>query len=269
MDLIINGSSARIYTGGRTFDHRLPAVVLIHGAEHDHSVWNLQARHLAHHGFSVLAPDLPGHGRSGGGPLSGIDACAAWIIDLLDAAGVRQARLAGHSMGSLIALAATARAPERIAALALLGSVAPMPVAPALLEAAASNRDQAHALINQWSYTPANLLGASPLPGVHLAGANLRLMERQAEGVLAADLAACNAWADGLAAAARVRCPALLLCGGRDQMTPPRAAKPLCDALVNVTGGARLTVLPDAGHAMMAETPDAVSDALRGFFASS
>ncbi len=266
MDILVNGASTRVYTGGRAFDRTLPTVVLIHGGGHDHSVWNLQARHLAHHGFGVLAPDLPGHGRSAGDALPTIDALAAWIVALLDAVDVTKACLAGHSMGSLISIATAAHAPERVAGLALLGSVVPMPVAPVLLQATVDNRDLAHAMINQWSYTPANLLGASALPGIRLAGVNQRIMERQAAGVLATDLAACNAWQDGFAAAAQVRCPTLLICGERDQMTPPRAVKPLRDALVNVSGGARMTVLPGAGHAMAAEAPDAVTDSLRGFF---
>ncbi|AVZ78797.1 alpha/beta hydrolase [Zoogloeaceae bacteirum Par-f-2] len=265
MDLFVLDTPTRVYTGGRSFDRELPTVVLIHGAGHDHSVWNHQARHLAHHGFGVLAPDLPGHGASGGDALASIEALADWIAALLDAAGVVRAALVGHSMGSLVALEAAARFPERAAALVLVGSVAPMPVAPPLLEAAAGNRPKAHAMINQWSYTSTAHLGTSASPGLWLPGANSRLMEHQAAGVLATDLAACNAYVRGLEAAGAVRCPTLLVCGERDQMTPPRAVKPLLEALVNAACSARMMTIPGAGHAMMAETPDAVTDAIRGF----
>ncbi|MDX9836765.1 MAG: alpha/beta hydrolase [Azoarcus sp.] len=265
MDILIRQQACRIYTGGRNFDRKLPCVVLIHGAGHDHSVWNNQARHLAHQGFGVLAPDLPGHGSSQGTPLPSIDAMADWLLEMLDALGVAQASLVGHSMGSLIALAAAARATERVKALILVGSVAPMPVAPALIEAAASTPARAHAMINQWSYSPAAQLGASASPGTSLLDINLRLMERQAAGVLASDLRACNSWTEGLARAADIHCPTLLISGERDQMTPARAVKPLCAALVNAAGGARMITVAGAGHAMMAEAPDAVSDAIRGF----
>ena len=67
MQLAIRGTDAYAYTGGKTFDPALPTLVFIHGAEHDHCVWVLQTRYLAHHGFGVLAVDLPGHGRSGDG----------------------------------------------------------------------------------------------------------------------------------------------------------------------------------------------------------
>jgi len=265
MDIEISGRAVRLYTGGRAFDPSLPPVVLIHGAGHDHSVWNLQCRYLAHHGHSAVAPDLPGHGRSAGPPLASIEALAAWIVELLDALKIETAVLVGHSMGSLIALQAAAESPQRISALVLAGSVAPMPVAEPLLEAAANRREKAHAMINQWSYAPRSGIGRSAQPGTCLTIANLRLMEHQEEGVLHTDLTACNRYATGIEAASRVRCPTLLIGAARDQMTPPKASAPLLEALAQVPGGARRVVLPECGHAMMAEAPDGVTDALARF----
>lgn len=265
MELTHDSKPCHIYTGGKAFDRTAPVVVLIHGAGHDHSVWNHQARSLAHHGFAVLAPDLPGHGRSAGAPLPTIETLADWIADLLDTAGVPHASIAGHSMGSLIALETAARHPERVDRLLLLGSVAPMPVAPPLLEAARNHRDSAHAMINQWSYAPSSQLGASPVPGTSLMTMNLRLMERQRDGILANDLAACNAYLGGLDAAHRVRARTLLICGEKDQMTPRKALRPLQDALVHTPGGPHMVIIQGAGHAMMAEAPDAVSNAMRAF----
>lgn len=105
MKLIVDGHEAYAYTGGKPFDPALPCVVFIHGALNDHSVWTLLARWCAHHGYGVLAVDLPGHGRGAGLPLTRVEAIAAWLHRLLDVAGVHQATLVGHSMGSLIALA--------------------------------------------------------------------------------------------------------------------------------------------------------------------
>ncbi len=254
-----------VYTGGRPFDATRPVIVFIHGAGHDHSVWNFQARHFAHHGFSVLAPDLPGHGQSGGPPLASIEAIAGWIVALLDGLDVARATLVGHSMGSLVALQAAAQAGERVERLVLVGSVAPMPVAGPLLDAARQNRDLAHSMINQWSYSAGAQLGTSASPGMSLVQVNRRLMERQQDGVLANDLAACNAYANGLEAARSVRCPTAMICGTRDQMTPARAARPLFDALVNNGSGARMIEIEGSGHAMMAEAPDALTDSIRGF----
>ncbi len=265
MKLRISGADSYLYTGGKPHDPALPAVVLIHGAGHDHSVWNHQARALAHHGYSVLAPDLPGHGRSEGAPLASIEDLAGWLNDLLVVLDIPRAVLVGHSMGSLIALHTAAHYADRVSRLVLIGSVAPMPVAPALLDAARADRDLAHAMINQWSFAPTTALGQSPTPGFALTLMNRRLMERQAEGVLATDLAACNAYRAGLDAAALVRCPVAMICGDRDQMTPFRATQPLQQALANAPGGARIITIKDAGHATMAEAPDAVTDSIRGF----
>ena len=122
MILTVQGKPAYAYTGGKAFDASLPTAVFIHGAEHDHSVWALQTRYFAHHGFSVLAVDLPGHCRSAGPALTTVPAMADWLAALLDAAGVQRAFVAGHSMGSLIALDFAGRYPERATHLALLAT---------------------------------------------------------------------------------------------------------------------------------------------------
>ena len=128
MKLTVNGREAYAYTGGKAFDSALPCVVFIHGAVNDHTVWTLLARWFAHHGHSVLALDLPGHMRSEGPALASVQDIADWLLDLMTAAGVQRAALAGHSLGSLIALEAAARAPERVTQLAMLGTSVPMPV---------------------------------------------------------------------------------------------------------------------------------------------
>lgn len=265
MEVTVRSSRAYVSTAGLPLASARPAVVLIHGAGHDHSVWSFQARRLARLGFTIIAPDLPGHGRSAGPLLASIGELADWIIELVSASGVKRAALVGHSMGSLVALHAAARYPERVSRLVLVGSVAPMPVAEPLLAAARNEPASARAMINRWSYTQASQLGASAMPGFSPTGLNLRLMERQAGEALANDLAACSAYLDGLDAARDVACPTLLLCGERDQMTPRRAVAPLQDALRDTPGGLKLVVIPNAGHAMMAEAPGAVGAAIGSF----
>ena len=259
------GAAVFAYTGGQPLRADQPTVVFVHGAGHDHSVWNLPARHFAHHGINALAPDLPGHGRSEGPPLEAIEAMADWLFAWLGATCAGPVSLVGHSMGSLIALRLAATHPTRCVRLALIGSVAPMPVAAALLAATQDAPDKAHAMINQFSFAPAHQLGTSPLPGISLTAVNHRLMERAGAHVLHADMAACDAYLNGLEDAARVTCPTVLICGERDQMTPRKAAAPLQTALAKVPGGAHIIVLRGAGHAMMSEAPDALLDALRRF----
>src|SRR5260370_17347940 len=129
MRLSVNGIDTFVATGGREFDPSQPTVVLLHGAGFDHTTWALHSRWFAHHGFGVLAPDLPGHGRSSGAPLPTIADMADWTAALLDAAGAAKARLVGHSMGSLIALETAARHPAKVSTLSLIGKAATMTLA--------------------------------------------------------------------------------------------------------------------------------------------
>lgn len=264
----VNGKPAYAYTGGKAFDATLPTAVFIHGAEHDHSVWALQTRYFAHHGFGVLAVDLPGHHRSAGPALTSIGAMADWLVALLDAVGVSRAFVAGHSMGSLIALDFAGRYPSRATHLALVATAVPMAVSDALLDAAREREPEAIEMVNQWSHSTLAAKPSCPAPGFWLHGMNQRLMERvSATGeprLFHTDFSACNAYTDGLARAAHVTCPARLIVGRRDVMTPPRAAKALADAL----RGAHVsvdTITLDAGHALMSEQPDATLDALYAF----
>jgi pimeloyl-ACP methyl ester carboxylesterase len=261
MRAVVLGNDVYAYTGSRAVDAALPSVVFVHGAGNDHSVWALQSRYFAHHGWNAFAVDLPAHGRSGGLPLGSVAALGDWIGSFLDAAGVEQAALVGHSMGSLAALECAARCPDRVSKLVLIGTAAPMPVSEMLLDAAKRNDHVACELITGWSYSAGKQLGGSQVPGLWLTGNGLRLLEREKPGVLYADLAACNGYADGESSAAKVRCPVFAILGARDVMAPARNARALIGKLPDV----RVVTIADCGHALMAEQPDAVLDALRAF----
>ena len=259
MELNVDGKRVYAATGGRPFDPKQPTVVFVHGAGGDHTVWALQTRWFAHHGRSVLALDLPGHGRSEGPPLAGIAEAAQWLVRLLDAARLEQAALIGHSMGSLIALATAAQAPARVWALCLVGSALPMSVNPELLAAAKANDHLAIDLVNAWGHGRRAHLGGATVPGLWTLGGGLRLQETQGPGVLHADLNACDSYRTGDQAAAKIRCPTTVIAGERDLMTPVRNAR----ALQQKIQGAELVLLPNCGHMMMAEAPDALLDALK------
>lgn len=258
--------AAYAYTGGKPFDATLPCVVFVHGAQNDHSVWSLQSRWFANHGFAVLAVDLPGHNRSGGAPLATVEHMADWIMALVAAAGVRAPVLVfGHSMGSLIALECAARHPQAVRAIALLATAYPMKVSEALLEASLHREAEAIAMVNQWSLSSLANKPAAPGPGAWMHGGSQRLMERVAQRnpqahVFHTDFSACNAYAHGDEAAAAVTCPALFVTGTKDQMTSPRAAQALA---ARMTAASVVTV--PCGHALMGEKPDEVLDALAAF----
>ncbi len=266
MKLLVQSQQAYAYTGGRPFDAQQPCIVFLHGACHDHSVYTLLARWFAHHGYGVLALDLPGHARSAGPLLPDVQAHAQWLLAVLDAAGVQRAAFVGHSMGSLIALEAAGLAPERCTHLALLATAFPMKVSEALLSTARSVPAQAMEMVNAWSISSHASKPSFPSPGNWLHGANMALMRQvQATGQLADHsvnvflhgFEVCNRYENGLAAAARVRCPSTLILGLADAMTPPRAARELAFKL-----NAKVVDI-ESGHHLMAQAPDAVLQALR------
>ena len=215
MDLRVHDRKAYFYSGGKAFDAQRPSVVFIHGAQQDHCVWVLQSRYLAHHGNSVLAVDLPGHGRSEGPPLASVEAIADWVI--------------------------------------------------ALLDATRDNEPLAQDMVNLWSHSAYAHYPSNPGPGFWVMGQNLRLMQRQRPGVMHTDFAACNSYSAGMERAAAVRCPALFVLGRQDVMTPARSGREVAKAIA----GARVVEIAGAGHALMAEKPDEVLDALVSFIQDS
>jgi pimeloyl-ACP methyl ester carboxylesterase len=259
MQLSVNGIDTFVATGGREFDPSLPTVVLLHGAGFDHTSWALHSRWFAHHDYGVLAPDLPGHGRSSGAPLSTIAEMAGWTAALLDASGAAKARLVGHSMGSLIALETAARHPEKVTALSLIGTADTMTVGPDLLKAAEANDHAAIDMVSIWGLGFAAELGGSLAPGLWMHSGAERVLEQCKPGVLFNDLSACNSYQNALAAAATIAVPTTLILGERDMMTPAKAGKALAAALPN----SRTVVLSGAGHMMMAERPDELLAALQ------
>jgi pimeloyl-ACP methyl ester carboxylesterase len=265
MELIVNGARTFCYTGGKAFDPEKPTVAFIHGVINDHSVWALQTRYFAHHGWNVLAVDLPGPCKSAGEAPRSVEEAADFVLALLDAAKVRKAALVGHSFGSLIALETAARAPERITRLALVGVAFPMKVSPALLENSQHDPMKAIALVNVFSHSmlapPPSALG----PGTWLYGGSRALMKRvlasnSQVNVFHRGFVACDSYAGGDAAMAKVQCPVLFVLGKSDAMAPPRGAQ----SLQQKARDGR-TVLVEGGHQMMTEAPDAVLFALRDF----
>ena len=265
MRLDVNGHALYCYTGGKAFDPALPTAVFIHGVLNDHSVWILQTRYLAHHGWNVLAIDLPGHGKSGGDAPASVESAAVSVTALLDAAGVHKAALIGHSWGSLIALEIAATRPDCVSHLAMVGTALPMAVSPGLLAMSQAKPLQAIDLVNQFSHSmlapPPSAMG----PGTWLYGTARALMRRVlasngAVNVFYRGFKACDDYKTGLEAMASVRCPVLLVLGENDQMTPPHAAQGLVRHAANAT-----VVVVAAGHQMMLEAPEAVLSALKDF----
>ncbi|KAA3626595.1 MAG: alpha/beta fold hydrolase [Proteobacteria bacterium] len=258
MHLSIDGRTAFVYTGARPFEPARPSVVFVHGAAMDHTVWVLPARYFARHGVNVLAVDLPGHGRSEGKALDRIESMSDWLVRVLDAAGVEDAAMVGHSMGSLAVLDAARRHPSRVRSLALVGSAVPMAVSDPLLDASRANSHDAIDMLTYWGYSRGAQLGGNETPGMWMVGGTLRLLERAAPGVLHTGLAACNDYRIDPGSASPVDVRALLILGDKDIMTPSRHAATLTAMLPNVS----TAVLKGSGHSLMMERPAELLDAL-------
>lgn len=249
MFVTVEGVPAFVADGGQAFDAAKPSVVFVHGAGMDHTVWGQQTRYMAHHGFNVLAVDLPGHGKTPGEPLPSIEAMADWLNSFIEAAGAAPAIIVGHSMGTLVALEAAARKPEAARALVLCGSSSQMGVHPVLVQAAEENRILAPELMSAWGHGPKAHRGGNIASGVWLVGGAVRLLERARPGVIASELKTCAAYKGAVAAAEKITVPVMILSGYYDKMTPVKASTPL----VEVLGDVRSHVIADAGHMMMLE----------------
>jgi pimeloyl-ACP methyl ester carboxylesterase len=259
MKLTVNGKAVTATTGGVEFDPAKPAIVFLHGAGFDRTTWRLQTRWFAHHGRSVLAVDFPGHGWSDGPALDSIAAMADWTAALIEAAGLKQAALVGHSMGALVAVETAARFPDKIRALGLCGVASEMPVHPEMLESAKANTAKVQELMTFWGIGSALHKGGMVSPGLWLRRESLAVLSGNRPGVIHADLAACNAYKDAVTRAASIKCPTVLVLGDGDLMTPAVKAKPLATAIA----GARVVVVSDSGHFMIVERPDETLEALK------
>lgn len=261
MRLQVDGKKVFASTGSAAERMDAEQLLFVHGAGMDHSVWVMPVRHFARRGFNVKAPDLPGHGRSEGPPLTRVEDMSDWLLRFMDAAEIETAKVAGHSMGSLVAYALASRHPGRVTALALVGTATPMPVSDQLLGAAKAGHHAAVDMANTWSHSGRGRLGGNELPGIWMMGAGERLLERAGVNVFYSDLSACNRF-DGKKFQFKGDLPALVILGQEDRMTPLPAGRTLLSCLPK----ARLVELPGAGHSMLSECPNAVLDALKSIF---
>ncbi len=260
MDFSVQGKNVHASTGGVPFDAAKPTIVFLHGAGMDHTVWFLQSRWFAYRGRSVLALDFPGHGRSDGPLLSSIEDMADWVARVLDHLGVKQAAVVGHSMGALAAVSFAARHPDKARALGLVGAALAMPVSKDLLGAAAADHHDAIDMVNLWGHGFRAGIGGCEWPGVWMTGSSEDLLERADKGVLSNDLAACNTHQAVAENAAKIACPALVVQGSRDMMTPLKGARALAAAIPHGS----IQIVQGAGHMVMIERATETLEALAG-----
>ena len=260
MEITVNHQLVYVATGGKEFDASLPTVLFIHGSGGDHRTWALQTRWFAYHGYSVLAPDLPGHSLSGGGAFDSIEESGPWLNALLKKTGVNKVHIVGHSQGFLTALEFAKEHGDKILSLTAVGTAAKIPVNQALIDTAKnSSAKAAHMMVN-WGFGPAAHMGMSSVPGMQPLAICRAIMSANP---LAADLQACADYSGGAAIAASVSFPRHCILATHDKMTPLKSGKMLakdmrCD----------VSIIDGYGHMLPLEAPKKTLAAIRQFIES-
>lgn len=235
-----------------TYPGETPPVVLIHGAGGTHLYWPAEIRRLP--GHCALAIDLPGHGKSFGCGLQTISAYAEAVLGWLGAVGLSQAVFVGHSLGSAIVQELALDHPEFVLGLILVGAGARLRIHPDILQSSASEATfhSTVKIIMEWAFSR-----QAPERLVELAS---RRMAETRPSVLHGDFLACDAF-DVMDRVGEISQPTLVICGADDRLTPLRYAQ----FLAREIAAARLEIIPDAGHMVMLEQPQAVANLVKAF----
>ncbi len=238
-------------------------VLLLHAFPLSSSMWEPQVKALAGR-FRIIAPDYRGLGRSRPAPeVSTMESIAADVLTLLRMLGVRQASVAGCSMGGYVAFELYRRSPGLFRALCLCDT-RPTPDSAegrAGRETFARNALEKGLSWVQEDFVP-RVLRPDPDPGV-LARVKDIVAEGTPEGVAAAQRGMALR-KDSVPTLARIEVPTLVVFGEQDQLMPLADGK----AMQAGVKGARLTVIPGAGHLPNIEAPDAFNRAVSSFFAA-
>jgi len=234
-------------------------LLLVHGFPLDHTIWATQIETFAPE-RRVIAPDLVGFGRSGPEGRTSLDDHADDLVALLDILGVDRAVVVGLSMGGYVALALWQRHPSRCAGLVLACSRAG-----ADSEAGRAGRYQMAIAVGERGVAAVaeallpRILGAEA--GDALRDEVRATMQRQPPAGVIAALKAMAARADFTALLPGLALPVLVVCGAEDALIPAAESR----AMVRQVPGARLVVVPGAGHLVCREQPGAFNAALRAF----
>ncbi len=241
-----------------------PPLLLVHGFPFTSGMWRPQIDALSK-SRRVIAPDLPGFGRTPGAAKS-MDAYAAGLRELLDELSVQRVILTGFSMGGYVAFAFLRLYAERVAGLILADTKAAADTDEqkqgryAMAERAQSEGKQiVIAAMLPRLVTPATL---ADRPGVVQA---VRDVEAGAtlEGIVGA-LTAMAERPSSLGDLPRIAVPTLIIVGADDPITPPADAEQMASAIPN----ADLVTIPNAAHITTLEQPEAVTAAIKDWLAN-
>lgn len=233
-----------------------PALVCVHGAGSSSVMFMDVVRRLSPQ-RRVVAPDLPGHGQSD--PWPGdvtIDLYRDAVRAVCDELQLPRVVLLGHSMGALVAIAAAATWPERVAGLVLVNSGANIKVAPEVFTRIATDFPHFGKWFSRLVWSP-----ATSIDTIERWGAVALTADR---ATTAADFHAVAQY-DATPLLGRIQAPTLVLGGADDRSTPPKLSQTLAAGIA----GARAVIVPDAGHMLAQEQPERFFAELETFLVAS
>ena len=262
--MLLEIDSKKVFSSdvGKTFDKNKESIILLHGSGQSHVVWSLTDQYLSDEGYNVFALDFPGHGNSDGESLKSIEEMAEWISKVIDSVGYKEASLVGHSQGCLVTVECTARYPEKIKTLSLMGGAGAIPMNPELLALAENNDSKAVDLMMDWAHGPAGHFGGHPVPGLyHINTGGMLAKSRTIKDTLGVDFRACDNYKNGFEAAKKIKIPTLSILATGDKMCPVKEGKKLADLI----DGSKVEIIDNCGHMMLLEEADRVLKVLKKF----
>jgi 3-oxoadipate enol-lactonase len=241
-----------------------PPLLLIHGHPFDRRMWEPQLRGLSD-AFRVVAPDLPGYGRSprteGTVPMRRLaDAVLALIGDL----GLGRPVVAGLSMGGLVAMELVIAHPERIAGVALCATTAqPVTDEEARRRRASADEMEAEGMLRVTLEMAGRLFGPRARRDPDLVSFVVDMMLHAPPSGAAAAVRGRAERPDYRPLLRGLTVPALVVAGDSD----PYAPEPVVEELVGALRSPTVFRLPGVGHLPNLEAPEAFNAALRSFAA--
>ena len=246
-----NGKQISYWTGRKGILEGRETVFFIHGAGGGQHTWSYQKGYFEKE-FNPIMIELPGHGESKGEGEEEIVKYAEHVKAFLEALGLRKAFLVGHSMGGAIVQTLALARSEMIKGIVLAGTGAKLKVLPMILNGIKDDFEGTVRKMNQFTFSPK----VSPM----LIERGIAEMLQSQPEVLYRDFLACDRF-DLMNEIEKIDSPALILCGEDDQLTPAKYSQFLHSRIK----GSKIEILPDAGHMLMMEVPQAFNEKIKGF----
>ncbi len=246
-----DGKRISYWTGRKGLLEGREAVLFIHGAGGGQYTWSYQKGFFERE-FNPIMIELPGHGESEGEGEQEIVRYAEHVHAFLKALGLRKVFLVGHSMGGAIVQTLALTHAEAIKGIVLVGTGARLKVLPLFLDGIKNNFDETVQKINQFSYS-------RKATAVLIEKGVSGMRQCRAE-IIYGDFLACDRF-DIMKDIERINLPTLILCGEDDQLTPVKYSQFLQSRIK----GSKLEILPNAGHMVMMESPQAFNEKIKEF----